>query len=198
MPPERRSLRSNNKSDTSANGDKARTNSQNSSSNKDKTAPARSAPAKTRSATAKKSASKNTGEEQPHTNGADPVENGVNGTDDVEMKEDAPANGSAMKQQKDNDGDEEMTVVVPETKGSGQDKEGDVDMGESGNEAGEKTVEEVDPKTKAVTGMTCHLPPQFATTRTPLTDSRLQTSRIASHFSREPLPTLTRDLLFGL
>lgn len=159
MPPERRSLRSN-KSDTSssANGDKARGNSQNTSSNKDKPAPARSGSAKTRAAAAKKGASKNAGEEQPHTNGTDPVENGVNGTEDVEMKEDSPANGTS-KQEKDNDGDEEMTVVVPATKdskgsGSGRDKEGDVAMDEAGNEAGEKPVEEVDPKTKAVTGMT--------------------------------------------
>lgn len=163
MPPERRSLRSN-KQDTSssANGDKARGNSQNSSSNKDKPTPARSASTKTRAATAKKSASKNAGEEQPHTDSTDPVENGVNGTEDVEMKEDSPANGNTTsKQQKDNDGDEEMTVVVPATtgskgSGSGRDKERDVAMDEAGNEAGE-SVEEVDPKTKAVAGMTFHL-----------------------------------------
>ncbi|KAK2757962.1 26S proteasome non-ATPase regulatory subunit [Arachnomyces sp. PD_36] len=155
MPPERRSLRSN-KSDTSssANGDKARANSQNSTSNKDKPAPARSAASKTKAAAAKKGASKSTGQDQPHTNGTDPVENGVNGTEDVEMKEDSP-NGHANSTGKDNDGDEEMTVVVPAAKGakasgSGRDKEGDIAMEGAGDEAGETQAAEVDPKVKAI------------------------------------------------
>lgn len=164
MPPERRSLRSN-KSDTSssANGEKARANSQNSSS-KDKPAPARATSNKTKAGVSKKGASKAAGEEQPHTNGTDPVENGVNGTEDVEMKEESSANGHATSnQQKDNDGDEEMTVVVPAAKaakgtGSGRDKEGDVAMDGDGDEAGEKSVEEVDPKVKAVAGMIRYFP----------------------------------------
>ena len=92
------------------------------------------------------------GDDQAHTNGTDPVENGVNGTEDVEMKEDSPTNGH--RQHKDGDGDEEMTVVVPaakDAKESGRDQEGDVAM--DGTEGEEKSVDEVDPKVKAITGM---------------------------------------------
>ncbi|CEL07760.1 Putative 26S proteasome non-ATPase regulatory subunit 3 [Aspergillus calidoustus] len=139
MPAERRSLRSNNKSDTSssANGEKTRSGSQSSSSNKDKPAPTRAAANKAKST---KAASSNTtsdsgmGEQrdQPHTNGTDPTKNGVNGSEDVEMEED---------------------TAVPPTKGSrkpgdkGQDQEGDVAM--EGVE-GEEPESEIDPKAKAI------------------------------------------------
>lgn len=95
----------------------------------------------------------------PHTNGTDPVGNGVNGAKDVEMKDDAPASLKGGKGKKAKEGDEEMTVVVPPSKGQKlaglgkKDGEGDVAMD------GEEAVEEddgavkVDPVTKAVAGM---------------------------------------------
>ncbi|KAI2995346.1 hypothetical protein CBS147346_9974 [Aspergillus niger] len=142
MPAERRSLRSNSKSDTSssANGEKGRSTSQSSSSNKDKPAPTRAAANKAKAASTTKGASSNNtansgmGEQrdQPRANGSDPTENGVNGLEDVEMGED---------------------TAVPPTKGSrlsgekGTDKEGDVAM--EGDE-GEDAEPEVDPKTKAI------------------------------------------------
>ncbi|KAL2866001.1 proteasome regulatory particle lid subunit RPN3 [Aspergillus lucknowensis] len=161
MPSERRSLRSNNKSDTpsSANGEKARSGSQSSSSNKDKPAPTRAAANKAKST---KAASSNTtsdsgmGEQrdQPHTNGADATKNGVNGSEDVEMGEDtAGGPTSSFNAGKGRKGDQKMTVVVPPTKGSrnsgdnGQNQEGDVAM--EGTE-GEETESEIDPKAKAI------------------------------------------------
>uniref|UniRef100_A0A093VA55 Putative 26S proteasome regulatory subunit rpn3 n=1 Tax=Talaromyces marneffei PM1 TaxID=1077442 RepID=A0A093VA55_TALMA len=102
MPVERRSLRSNSKGDTSSstNGEKSRANS-NTASSKDKAAPttrsaankAKSAPAK-KAVTGKGASSSNTANnntmsgDQPQRNGTDPVENGVNGSEDVEMEED--------------------------------------------------------------------------------------------------------------
>ena len=54
----------------------------------------------------------------PHTNGDKPVENGINGTKDVEMKDDAPTALKGGKGKKLKEGEEEMTVVVPPLKGS--------------------------------------------------------------------------------
>lgn len=140
MPAERRSLRSNSKSDSSssANGDKTRSTSQNSSSNKDKVAPTRAAANKaksTKAASSNNSSNSGMGEQrdQPHTNGSEPMENGVNGSEDVEMGED---------------------TAVPPTKGSrlsgdkGQDQESDVAM--EGAEGDEKPEPEVDPRAKAI------------------------------------------------
>ncbi|KAJ5910191.1 Proteasome regulatory particle subunit (RpnC) [Penicillium tannophilum] len=140
MPAERRSLRSNNKSDasSSANGEKAHSNSQ-SSSAKDKAAPTtRAAANKAKAAPAKKGAAKgaNNGMEendQSHANGSKSTDNGVNGSEDVEMGED---------------------TAVPPTKGSrssnkaGQDE--DVTMEGSEDDDAEKTEPEVDPTTKAI------------------------------------------------
>ncbi|OOQ90726.1 putative 26S proteasome regulatory subunit rpn3 [Penicillium brasilianum] len=165
MPAERRSLRSNNKSDTSssANGEKARSNSQ-SSSAKDKAAPTtRAAASKAKSAPEKKGAAKgasNTGmgeDDQSHVNGSKSAENGVNGSEDVEMGEDtAGAPTSSFNSSKGRNGDEKMTVVVPPTKGSrssgkpGQDKEEDVTMEGAEDDDAEKAEPEVDPTTKAI------------------------------------------------
>lgn len=100
----------------------------------------------------------------PYTNGNDPVGNrvnGTNGTKDVEMKDDAPASKKGGKGKKGKDGsEEEMTVVVPPSKGSKlggppqKDTDGDVAM----DGADELDVEhegavKVDPVLKAVTGM---------------------------------------------
>ncbi|EAW09204.1 proteasome regulatory particle lid subunit RPN3 [Aspergillus clavatus NRRL 1] len=151
MPTERRSLRSNSKSDTSSstNGDKARSSSQSSSSNKDKAAPARAAASKaTKAASSNNASNSGMGEQrdQPHTNG-------VNGSEDIEMEEDtAGGPTSSSNTSKNRKGDEKMTVVVPPSKGSrlsgdkGQDQQGDVAMEGAENEA----EPEVDPKVKAV------------------------------------------------
>ena len=96
----------------------------------------------------------------PHTNGTDPVENGVNGAKDVEMKDDAPAPLKGGKGKKAKEGEEEMTVVVPPSKGQKlaglgkKDDEGDVAM--DGEEAAEEEdgAVKVDPVAKAVAG-TC-------------------------------------------
>ncbi|KAL4894231.1 proteasome regulatory subunit C-terminal-domain-containing protein [Aspergillus ambiguus] len=163
MPAERRSLRSNSKSDTSssANGDKNRSSSQNTSSNpKEKAAPTTRAASRaknTRAASSNNNANADMGEQrdQPKANGSEPTENGVNGSEDVEMREDsAGAPTSSYTASKDRKGDEKMTVVVPPSKGSrlsadkGQDQEGDVAM--EGAEGDEKKEPEVDPKVKAV------------------------------------------------
>ncbi|RLM01763.1 hypothetical protein CFD26_107069 [Aspergillus turcosus] len=157
MPAERRSLRSNSKSDTSssANGEKARSNSQSSSSNKDKAAPNRAAASKAKSTTPTASSNNvsNSGmgeqRDQPHTNG-------VNGSEDVEMGEDtAGGPTSSFNTRKDRKGDEKMTVVVPPSKGSrlsgekGQNQEEDVVM-EAAETDSQKPESEVDPKVKAI------------------------------------------------
>ncbi|OGM45974.1 proteasome regulatory particle subunit (RpnC) [Aspergillus bombycis] len=164
MPAERRSLRSNSKSDSSssANGEKARSTSQNSSSNKDKVAPTRAAASKTKStraASSNNTSNSGMGEQrdQPRTNGSEPTENGLNGSEDVEMGEDtAGAPTSSFNASKDRKGDEKMTVVVPPTKGSrlsgdkGQDQEGDVAMEGAEGDESQKPEPEVDPRAKAI------------------------------------------------
>lgn len=96
----------------------------------------------------------------PRRNGSDPVENGINGTEDIEMKDDAPNPLKAGKGKKAKEGDEEMTVVVPPSKGSklsvppSKDNEGDVTM--DGFEDGKATDEDapkVDPIAQAISGM---------------------------------------------
>ncbi|KXG45746.1 Winged helix-turn-helix transcription repressor DNA-binding [Penicillium griseofulvum] len=162
MPAERRSLRSNNKPDSSssANGEKANSNSQ-SSGAKDKAPTTRAAANKAKSASTKKDAkgasNDNMGEDdQSHMNGSKSTENSVNGSEDVEMGEDtAGAPTSSSNASKDRKSNEKMTVVVPPTKGSrssGKDKEEDVTM--EGAEDGdvENTEPEVDPTTKAIQG----------------------------------------------
>lgn len=140
--PERRSLRSNNKSDasSSANGEKARSNSQ-SSGAKDKAAPTtRAAANKAKAAPAKKGAAKGASDagmgedDKSHVNGSKSTENGVNGSEDVEMEED---------------------TAVPPTKGSkssdkpGNEKDGDVAMDGTEDDAAEAEPE-IDPTTKAI------------------------------------------------
>ncbi|KJK67701.1 Proteasome regulatory subunit C-terminal [Aspergillus parasiticus SU-1] len=140
----------------------ARSTSQNSSSNKDKVAPTRATASKTKST--KAASSNNTsnsgmGEQrdQPRTNGSEPTENGLNGSEDVEMGEDtAGAPTSSFNASKDRKGDEKMTVVVPPTKGSrlsgdkGQDQEGDVAMEGAEGDESQKPEPEVDPRAKAI------------------------------------------------
>ena len=95
----------------------------------------------------------------PHTNGTDPVENGINGTKDIEMKDDAPAPLKGGKGKKVKEGEEEMTVVVPPSKGSKlsalppKDNDGDVAMDGAEELNGEDAgLPKVDPVAKAVAG----------------------------------------------
>ncbi|KAL8713974.1 MAG: hypothetical protein Q9220_002120 [cf. Caloplaca sp. 1 TL-2023] len=153
MPSERRNLRSNKETSSSANGGKARSNSQ-SSNAKDKPVPTRSTSSKSKASAARKvtSSGKESSGSKPQTNGTDPVENGVNGTDDVDMVDEGQqpvkANGDA---------DEEMTVVVPPPKSSrlsgehGNDPSDDTAMdGADQKDAGKGEPEEADPKVKAI------------------------------------------------
>lgn len=86
-------------------------------------------------------------------------QNGVNGTEDVEMKDGSQPKAKSVKKGKDKDGDEEMTVVVPPSKsknttnGIGKDNEGDVSMNGTSDPSDNKPAEEaIDPKAKALTG----------------------------------------------
>lgn len=101
----------------------------------------------------------------PHTNGTDPVENGVNGTKDVEMKDDAPAPLKGGKGKKVKEGEEEMTVVVPPSKGSKMsapppnDNDGDVAMDGAEESNGEDAgAPKIDPVVKAVADIKSNFP----------------------------------------
>ncbi|KAG9243629.1 proteasome regulatory subunit C-terminal-domain-containing protein [Calycina marina] len=100
----------------------------------------------------------------PHTNGTDPVENGINSTKDVEMKDDAPAPLKGGKGKKAKEG-EEMAVVVPPPKGSklsatpSKDKDGDTAMdGPVEGDEGDDGAVKVDPVTKAVVDVKSNFP----------------------------------------
>ena len=159
MPGERRNLRSNKETSSHTNGEKARPDAQNASS-KDKPAPTRSTSSKGKSQISKKAivntASQDSNGDKPQLNGNDPLENGVNGNEDVEMGDDLE---DTKKPNTSKDGDEEMTVVVPppnSSKLSGQatrDDEGDVAMETSEKvEADGSEDKEVDPVRKAESG----------------------------------------------
>lgn len=121
----------------------------------------------------------------PHTNGTDPVENGINGTKDVEMKDDAPAPIKGGKGKKAKEGEDEMTVVVPPPKGSKlsapptKDDDGDVAMDGAVEITGEDAAVQVDPVTKAVAGM--FSVSIFCISRL-ISYSSLQISKATSHF----------------
>jgi 26S proteasome regulatory subunit N3 len=98
--------------------------------------------------------------DKPPTNGTDPVENGINGTEDVEMEEESSKSSSRTKSGRDKDGDEEMTVVVPPPKATKlssapqKDDEGDIAMNGTAEVEVKETSEPIeDPKSKATTGM---------------------------------------------
>lgn len=156
MPGERRNLRSN--KETSTNGEKARSDSQ-SSTSKDKPVPARTISSKGKALPSKKSSTnasaREGGGDKPQINGAEPVKNGVNGVEDVEMQDEEAekVNIGTTK-----DGDDEMTVVVPPPKSSklngepSKDSEGDVSMEGPEKVTDESTAETIDPRTRAITG----------------------------------------------
>lgn len=156
MPGEKRNLRSN--KEASTNGERARSGSQSSSSNKDKPVPTRTTSSRGKAVPAKKGSSNTSAKEgsgdKPQTNGTDPVENGINGAEDVDMGDEE---AERVKVGTTKDGDDKMTVVVPPPKSSklngepGKDAEGDVTM-EGSEEAKVPDAEAVDPKVKAVAG----------------------------------------------
>ncbi|OAL35789.1 hypothetical protein AYO20_04939 [Fonsecaea nubica] len=102
--------------------------------------------------------------DKPHLNGNDPTRNGINGSDDVEMKEDSKNSKRAPKQAKEKDGDDEMTVVVPPAKGantpSAPQKATDADLTNGAvDDDGEKEGKEgVDPQEKAIEEIKANLP----------------------------------------
>lgn len=139
----------------------------------------------------------------PHTNGDKPVENGINGTKDVEMKDDAPAPLKGGKGKKTKEGEEEMTVVVPPSKGSKlsapplKDTDGDVVMdgpeGVNGEDAG---AVHIDPVAKAVAGTSRVILPSAAADTD--SESALQISRATSHYWKKLLHCSMLDFLFEL
>ena len=155
--PERRTLRSNKDTVSSTDSEKARSDSQNTSSKKDQPVPARATLTKAKGVSGKKgtnSSSQEMSGDKPQTNGVESNENGVNGVEDVEMSDEktpVPKSGSGK------DGEDEMTVVVPPSKGSkliperAQDADGDVTMDPT-PETVPKT-EEVDPAIKTIAGV---------------------------------------------
>lgn len=100
----------------------------------------------------KSSGGKDSVGDKPQTNGTESVENGVNGTEDVDMVDDGPEKVKMRNQ----DGEDEMTVVVPPSNSSklsgepNKDIEGDIAMQDNNEEGAEP--EKVDPKIKAITG----------------------------------------------
>lgn len=159
MPVERRNLRSN--KDSTTNGEKSRSDSQNSASNKDKPLPARATSSKSKVNLTKKGLTNTLAKEmsgdKSKKNGSEPVENGVNGSEDIDMGDD---NADKTWHNGIKEGEDEMTVVVPPPNSSklagepSKDLEGDTAMGETQTVvAEEQSSVIVDPKTKAVSGM---------------------------------------------
>lgn len=87
----------------------------------------------------------------PHSNGNEPVENGIRSNQDVDMKDDIKGKGKKAAK----DGDEEMTVVVPKTRpvksSTPPDKDGDVAMGDEAEKDAENEIK-VDPVVQTSTG----------------------------------------------
>ncbi len=155
MPGERRNLRSNKETSSSTNGEKASSNSTSSGSSKDKPVPTRATSSKSKAVPSKKPSGKEVGGDRPQTNGSDPIENGVNGAEDVDMVDDGP---EKIKIGTNKDGEDEMTVVVPPPKGvklsgePGKDEEGDVAMENTVSVEDVSHEAKADPKLKAIAG----------------------------------------------
>ena len=138
----------------------------------------------------------------PHTNGNEPVENGVNATKDVEMKDDAPTSLKGGKGKKAKEGEEEMTVVVPPSKGSKlsapppKDDDGDVAMDGSEADGEDSGAVKIDPVAKAVSGSQI---PFIHTSLQILTHLfKMQILRIISLYWNVLLRCSTLDSPFGL
>ena len=153
MPGERRNLRSSKETSSSTNGEEPRASSQSSSSNKDKPVPTRATSSKGKALPTKKTPGKEPAEDKPHTNGTEPVGKGINGTEDIDMVDNGPEN---LKIGTNNEGEDEMTVVVPppnSSKLSGEpsnEEQGDVAM--ENTDMSDNVNAELDPKDKAVAG----------------------------------------------
>lgn len=155
MPGERRNLRSN-KETSSTNGEKTRSESQNSTS-KDKPVPTRTTSSKGKPLSSKKGSANASAREEngdkPQINGTEPVKNGVNGVEDVEMEDDEAEKAQVGTTK---DGEDEMTVVVPPPKSSklngepGKDSEGDVSMDGAEKPTEDPTAETIDPRARAI------------------------------------------------
>ena len=162
MPVERRSTLRSNKSETSssANSGKPRSDSQSSGNKKDRPAPTKSGSSRPKSVSSKKgnTLARDMSGDKPQINGTDSPES-IDGSEDVEMDDDGSRLNRHSKPGKDKDGDEEMTVVVPPSKGSklsgkpSEDDGGDVSMNGTEEAVGEEDGRvSIDPKVKAVSG----------------------------------------------
>ena len=115
--------------------------------------PTRATSSKGKTLPTKKTSGKEGAEDKPHTNGTEPVENGINGTEDVDMVDEGP---EKVKVGTNKEGEDEMTVVVPPPKSSklsgepSKDEEGDISMENTDNN--DNISPELDPKAKAVAG----------------------------------------------
>src|ERR1700712_1912237 len=100
--------------------------------------------------------------DKQHLNGSGPTQNGVNGSDDVEMKEGSQSAKKGTKGSKDKDGDSDMTVIVPPSKDSNTPSapskatEADVTNGAVNGDEEKEAEEEVDPQEKAIEGRWLH------------------------------------------
>lgn len=117
--------------------------------------PTKATSSKSKAVPSKKPLGKEVDGDRFQTNGTDPVENGVNGTKDVDMVDDGP---EKIKTDANKDGEDEMTVVVPPPKGiklsgePGKDAEGDIAMDNVVSAEHISQDAEVDPKVKAIAG----------------------------------------------
>ncbi|EXJ90021.1 26S proteasome regulatory subunit N3 [Capronia epimyces CBS 606.96] len=96
-------------------------------------------------------------------NGTDPAENGIDGSEDIEMKEESQT-GKKSSKLKDKDGDDEMTVVVPPSKGSHapsapeKSTEADLKNGALNGDAENASEAQVDPQEKVISEIKANLP----------------------------------------
>ncbi|KAL6252384.1 26S proteasome non-ATPase regulatory subunit [Rhinocladiella similis] len=98
--------------------------------------------------------------DNPHLNGTG---DGSNGSEDVEMKEESQSTKKNSKQTRDKDGDDEMTVVVPPSKGAtptAPTKKTDADLanGAKGEDATQADELPIDPQEKAIADIKANLP----------------------------------------
>ena len=93
-----------------------------------------------------------------HLNGSGPTQNGIDESDDIEMNEGADNAKKGSKGSKDKDGDSDMTVIVPPSKGpnipSAPSKatEADLTDGAVDGDGAKEAEKEVDPQEKAIEG----------------------------------------------
>ncbi len=101
--------------------------------------------------------------DKQNINGSGPAQNGINGSDDINMKEGSKDAKKGTKGAKDKDGDSDMTVVVPPSKGpntpSAPSKATEADMTNGAVDVdGEKeAAKEVDPQESAIEGKATYL-----------------------------------------